>query len=342
VIAVETTFERLRVKLSGAVQGVGFRPFVYRLAAELELTGWVLNSSTGLVIEAEGPTEQLDRFLEKLDQEKPAPAVVLACEAIWLAPVGFTQFEIRSSDDGTEKTASVLPDLATCPACVAELDDPVNRRFSYPFTNCTHCGPRYTIIHDIPYDRPNTTMQEFALCPECRREYMDPLDRRFHAQPNACPVCGPTVWVEPDRKPLPDGRGSVQAVARALLRGEIVALKGIGGFQLLVDARNEEAVARLRLLKQREEKPFALMMPSLEMIREYCVVSPAEEKLLNSAATPIVLLRPNGKPGIASNVAKSSPVLFPSWPPAETGAMNQSPSATPRHERGWVRSPTCS
>ncbi len=305
---VETSAERLRVTLCGAVQGVGFRPFVYRLATELGLAGWVLNSSAGVVIEVEGPREQLSLFQDRLEREKPAAAVVLAREASRLAPVGFTRFEIRSSDGRDGKTASVLPDLATCSACLAELTDPDDRRFRYPFTNCTHCGPRYTIIQGIPYDRPHTTMRAFRMCPECGREYTDPADRRFHAQPNACPRCGPRIWIEPGEEAFP-GVHPLRRAAYALQRGQIVALKGIGGFQLLVDARQPEAVERLRRRKHREEKPFALMMPSLDLVLQYCIVGPGEAALLQSAAAPIVLLRPNGKPGIAPNVAESSPYL---------------------------------
>ena len=292
---MEVWLQRLRVSLTGAVQGVGFRPFVYRLATELGLTGWVLNSSAGLIVEVEG--DQLDLFLERLDREKPAAALVLTRETSRLAPAGFTTFEIRSSDESAEKTTSLLPDLATCPACLRELLDPANRRYGYPFTNCTNCGPRYTIILDIPYDRPRTTMRGFQLCPDCHREYTNPADRRFHAQPNACPVCGPQLSC------------TIARAAEALRAGRIVALKGIGGFQLLVDGRNEEAVTRLRREKHREERPFALMLPSIEMARRYCLVSPGEEQLLKSAAAPIVLLRPKAESGIAPSVAKSSPYL---------------------------------
>ena len=293
-------FERLRVSLAGAVQGVGFRPFVYRLATELQLQGWVLNSSAGLVVEVEGPRECLEVFRERLERDKPAAALVLAREASWLEPLGLAGFEIRKSDREAEKTAGLVPDLATCPACLTELRDPADRRFGYPFTNCTACGPRYTIVLDIPYDRPNTTMQSFRMCPECQREYASPADRRFHAQPNACPVCGPHLWIE---------GGAGASACQALLAGQIVALKGIGGFQLLVDARNEDAVARLRLRKHREEKPLALLVPSLEVVRQIAYVSQAEEDLLRSPAAPIVLLRPRAGAGIAPNVARSSPYL---------------------------------
>ena len=296
-VASKPATQRLRITLRGAVQGVGFRPFVYRLATELSLTGWVLNSSAGLVVEVEGPSEQLSRFEQRLEQERPKASVVTVRESAWLAALGSTHFEILASDHDSGKTVNVLPDLATCPDCREELFDTGNRRFEYPFTNCTNCGPRYTIVVDIPYDRPNTTMQKFALCPTCREEYENPANRRFHAQPNACPVCGPEL------------DGTIEDAVEALLQGEIVALKGIGGFQLLADARNPDAVARLRQRKHREEKPFALMMPSLEVARHYCEISTAEVQLLESQAAPIVLLQPKPDTDIAPNVAHCSPYL---------------------------------
>ena len=303
----ESNTVRLHVALGGAVQGVGFRPFVYRLAVELGLSGWVSNSSAGVVLEVEGAAELVDQFSVRLDREKPASAVVLTRESAVLAPAGLSGFEIRTSDQAADKTASILPDLATCPACLGELRDPPNRRYGYAFTNCTHCGPRYTIIEDIPYDRPRTTMRAFAMCPECEREYTDPMDRRFHAQPIACPCCGPRLWAEEEGCEVQ--RPAIERAAEVILGGGIVALRGIGGFQLLVDARQPEAVARLRTRKRREEKPFAVMMPSIAMMRQYCHVSEADERLLTSAAAPIVLLRPNGQPEIAPNVASSSPYL---------------------------------
>ena len=228
-VAAQSATQRLRITLRGAVQGVGFRPFVYRLATEMSLTGWVLNSSAGLVVEVEGPTEQLILFEQRIERERPKASVVTVRESAWLAAEGSTHFEILASHSDSGKTVNVLPELATCIECRAELFDPENRRFEYPFTNCTNCGPRYTIVVDIPYDRPNTTMREFVLCPRCREEYEDPANRRFHAQPNACPVCGPQL------------DGTIEDAVEALREGKIVALKGIGGFQLLVDARNPEA-----------------------------------------------------------------------------------------------------
>jgi len=296
-VAAKPAMQRLRITLQGAVQGVGFRPFVYRLATELALTGWVLNSSAGLVVEVEGPANQLSLFARRLELERPKASVVTVCESAWVPVEASASFEILASDHDSGKTVNVLPDLATCTDCREELFDPGNRRFEYPFTNCTNCGPRYTIVVDIPYDRPNTTMRTFALCPACREEYENPANRRFHAQPNACPVCGPKL------------DGTIEDAVEALVQGEIVALKGIGGFQLLVDARNRDAVARLRQRKHREEKPFALMMPSLEVARSYCEISPAEVELLESQAAPIVLLQPKPGTDIAANVAHCSPYL---------------------------------
>ena len=192
-------------------------------------------------------------------------------------------FEILPSDDSASRTAAVTPDLATCRECLGEVLDPANRRFGYPFTNCTLCGPRYTILVDIPYDRSNTTIRSFVLCPACRQEYESQHDRRFHAQPNACPICGPRLWAVPGPA---EGADAIASAAESLARGEIVALRGVGGFQLLVDARNSVAVMRLRKRKHREEKPFAVLMPSLALVRQYCIVSAGEEEMLVSPAAP--------------------------------------------------------
>src|SRR5579862_2703611 len=301
-VAAKPATQRLRIALRGAVQGVGFRPFVYRLATELSLTGWVLNSSSGLVVEVEGPADDLTLFQQRLEHERPEASVITVRESSSIAVEGSAGFEILASDNDSGKSVNVLPDLATCRECREELFDPANRRFEYPFTNCTNCGPRYTIVVDIPYDRPNTTMRDFVLCPDCREEYENPANRRFHAQPNACPVCGPKLFG------LTSG-GAIEDAVEALLEGKIVALKGIGGFQLLVHARQSDAVARLRERKHREEKPFALMMPSLEIAREYCEIATAEVELLESLAAPIVLLQPKPGTDIAWNVAHCSPYL---------------------------------
>ena len=283
------------------MQGVGFRPFVFRLATELNLTGWVNNSSQGVFIEVEGPCVALEKFLLRLNAEKPPRSFIQSLEASWLDAVGYAGFEIRESQTGGNKTALVLPDIATCPDCLREIFDPNNRRYRYPFTNCTNCGPRFSIIESLPYDRANTSMRKFTMCPQCQAEYDDPRDRRFHAQPNACPVCGPHLefWECGDVSPL-SKRGHVRALHKtstlraaveAIRAGKIVAVKGLGGFHLMADARNDKAVRLLRERKQREEKPFALMFPSLESVKTECEVSPLEERLLRSPEAPIVLLR---------------------------------------------------
>ena len=301
---------RLRIVVRGGVQGVGFRPFIYRLATSMGLRGWVLNSAQGVFIEVEGPGERLREFLLRVERDKPAVSFIQSLEATSLDAVGFTGFEIRESAEG-EKTAIVLPDLATCPDCLREIFDPRNRRYRYPFTNCTHCGPRFSIVEALPYDRPRTTMAGFAMCRECGREYRDPADRRFHAQPNACPACGPHLG-------LWERGGTVRATrdaalleaAEAIGSGGIVAIKGLGGFHLICDARNENSVRELRARKHREEKPFALMFPSVAAIAEVCEVSADEERLLRTPASPIVLLRRRSRDSaLAPSVAPSNPYL---------------------------------
>jgi len=318
---------RLRLKLvvRGAVQGVGFRPFVFRLATELQLTGWVNNSTQGVFIEVEGPRATLKKFLLRLGKERPPRSFIQSLESTWLDVAGFKDFEIRESETGGGKTALVLPDIATCPDCLREIFDPKNRRYCYPFTNCTNCGPRFSIIESLPYDRVNTSMKSFAMCPQCQAEYDDPRDRRFHAQPNACPACGPhlELWgrsraCKSAENPCSHERGhsALLAAAGAIRAGKIVAVKGLGGFHLMVDARSDKAVRRLRQRKHREEKPFALMFPSLETVRAACEVSPLEERLLRSPEAPIVLLKKiaNRKSQIVNAVAPGNPNLGVSLP----------------------------
>jgi len=313
----------LKIAVRGAVQGVGFRPFVHRLANELGLTGWVNNSPQGVFLEAEGPRELLEQFLLRLEADKPPRSFIQSLEASWLEPAGFTGFEIRESETGGHKTALVLPDIATCPDCLREIFDPADRRFRYPFTNCTNCGPRFSIIEALPYDRANTSMKAFAMCPQCRAEYDNPRDRRFHAQPNACPVCGPhlelwqsSVGVSPaPPRVLVRDHDALLAAVNAIRQGQIVAVKGLGGFHLLVAAHEEAAVRRLRERKHREEKPFALMFPSLGSLQAICEVSPLEERLLRSPEAPVVLLRrkasqiSNLKSQIAPGVAPNNRCL---------------------------------
>lgn len=303
---------RIRLSVSGAVQGVGFRPFIYRLATELGLAGWVGNSSQGVVIEIEGSKAAAEQFLKRLRDERPPNSAIQSIESSSLAPTGESRFEIVGSMASGEKSAVMLPDIATCPDCLREIFDPGNRRFLYPFTNCTHCGPRFSIIEALPYDRDHTTMKGFVMCEDCQSEYSNPLDRRFHAQPNACPACGPQVelWGVQSGSTVcaATQQVAIVEVAKAIRDGEIVAVKGMGGFHLLVDAGNEMAVRSLRERKQREEKPFAVMFPSLEMVQEQCEVSEEERRLLCSPEAPIVLLR-RKQERLASAVAPRNSTL---------------------------------
>ncbi|HNQ89949.1 MAG TPA: carbamoyltransferase HypF [Verrucomicrobiota bacterium] len=283
---------RARLTVRGAVQGVGFRPFVFRLATELALTGWVGNTAAGVVIEVEGPAARVEAFTLRIEPERPPRSFIQSLEITRLDPLHYSEFEIRASDADGEKTALVLPDIAVCAACLREVFDPANRRYRYPFTNCTHCGPRYSILRALPYDRPNTSMAEFALCPACRREYEDPTDRRFHAQPNACPECGPQLefWDEAGR--VKARRDAALAMAVAALRGGgVIAVKGLGGFHLMVRLADAAAVNRLRARKHREAKPLAVMCPDVEAARLLGDVSAAEARLLGAPEAPIVLLR---------------------------------------------------
>ena len=301
---------RLRVVIRGAVQGVGFRPFVFRIATELQLKGWVSNTSQGVFIEVEGPRTTVEAFLLRLEPEKPPRAFIQSLESSFLDPIGFSGFEIRESRETGPKTALVLPDIATCPDCLREMFDVSNRRYLYPFTNCTNCGPRFTIIEALPYDRNNTSMKSFEMCPACRREYEDPLDRRFHAQPNACPVCGPHVelW-NPAGEIVEIHRQAILGAVKAIREGKIVAVKGLGGFHLVADARNDKAVRELRRRKNREEKPFAVMMPSLEAAQKVCRISDLERRMLLSPEAPIVLLERSNPSAIAPAVAPGNPSL---------------------------------
>jgi len=304
------SINRLRLHIHGAAQGVGFRPFVYRLATELQLTGWVNNTVQGVFIEVEGAQQCLEQFVSRIEREKPAHALIRHVEIRYLEPAGYTKFEIKHSDGDGTKTAFVLPDIATCPDCLAEIFDPLNRRYLYPFTNCTNCGPRFTIIEALPYDRPQTTMKHFAMCPSCQAEYDNPLDRRFHAQPNACPQCGPHLELWSDEgEPVATHHNTILAAAAAIRAGQIVAVKGLGGFHLMIDASNQQAVQALRERKQRPEKPFALMYPSLAAIQSDCVLSEVEKQVLTSAAAPIVLLRRKQDNRIVPAVAPDNPYL---------------------------------
>ena len=305
--------ERAKIIVRGAVQGVGFRPFVFRLASELDLHGNVLNSPQGVFIEIEGPRHCLDEFIHRLEKEKPPCAIIQNLEFSFLAATGYDHFEILESDGSGDKSAFILPDIATCPDCLSEIFDPKNGRYLYPFTNCTNCGPRFSIIESLPYDRANTSMKQFAMCSCCEKEYHNPRDRRFHAQPNACPNCGPQLELWDNAGNVLSHRHDALSEASCALRdGKIVALKSIGGFQLLADGRNEKTVQLLRLRKHREEKPFALMFPTQDELSKECEVSKFEKRLLKSTAAPIVLLQKRKDlpaSQIANSVAPRNPQL---------------------------------
>ena len=298
----ESSKTRKEIKITGIVQGVGFRPFVYNLATSLGLKGYALNSSEGVIIDVEGETQKIDEFILFLNPNSKIPnpksqiklPPLSRIENIEVAErlslCGYTSFEIRESlPDG--KFALISPDIATCPDCLSELLNPDDRRYQYPFTNCTNCGPRYSIILDIPYDRPKTTMAKFKMCPDCEREYHDPTNRRFHAQPNACHVCGPQIkLIVQSSKFKVNERESLKTAIELLKQGAIGAIKGLGGFHIACDATNDEAVRKLREKKRRSNKPFAIMCPDIGVVKKICNVSAQSEILLSSELKPIVLL----------------------------------------------------
>ena len=303
--------QRLHARLEGAVQGVGFRPFVHRLASELGVGGWVLNDSRGVVLEVEAEEPALTEFMARLAADAPPLARIDSVRTRPVGPRGESAFAIRQSVEGGPAPAAVPPDAATCDECLGEIFDPADRRFGYAFTNCTNCGPRFTIVERIPFDRANTTMAGFAMCEDCRSEYEDPADRRFHAQANACPRCGPRLRLVAPGGDAEDGvpgnasADPLRAAADALARGAIVALKGIGGYHLACRATDEDAVARLRSRKHREAKPFALMARDLDAVRTLAEVGELDAALLRSPARPIVLL-PRRAGAVAPSVAPRS------------------------------------
>lgn len=304
---------RAVVQVRGAVQGTGFRPFVYNLAQRYALTGFVVNTPWGLRIDAEGNGFRLKEFLSALTKEKPPQARITGVEVSYRDPAGYHRFDIRESEEAGVKSALILPDIAVCQDCLSEIFDPSDRRFQYPFTNCTHCGPRFTIIERLPYDRANTSMKNFTMCPECREEYENPSDRRFHAQPNCCQQCGPQLELWDHTGTVLASAGSaLEKASEVIQMGGIVAVKGIGGFHLMADACNPQAVSTLRQRKKREEKPFALMFRSLNEVERYAEVSEEEALILGSSEAPIVLLRKKAespdKP-LASEVAPGIPYL---------------------------------
>ena len=294
---------RQRILINGIVQGVGFRPFVYNLAVEAGLTGFVTNTSSGVEIEIEGSQPAVDHFLNQLQTKAPPLSVITNIESESIRSNCDTAFVIQPSE-GSEAVATLIsPDVAVCDDCLTELFDPEDRRYRYPFINCTNCGPRYTIIENIPYDRPFTSMREFTMCPACQKEYDDPTNRRFHAQPNACPKCGPHVSLHDSGGREVRADDPIAETVSLLMSGHIIAIKGLGGFHLAVDATNEKAVQELRRRKGREEKPLAVMVKNLESAQSICCVTAEEERILSSQQTPIVLMPKRHDNGLAQSVA---------------------------------------
>ncbi len=289
---LEEKYTRERLAVRGIVQGVGFRPFVYSLAQKHGLAGFVGNDTAGVFIEVEGPFEAIARFVHELRTQPPPLAMIESVTRETIAPRGETSFHIVESAAQTGASTPISPDICICDDCLRELFDPNNRRYRYPFINCTNCGPRFTIIKDVPYDRPFTTMADFPMCPACEAEYHDPADRRFHAQPNACPICGPQVWFGASASPGDVcGDDAIRAAQEALCMGKIIAVKGIGGFHLACDARNDAALRALRERKGRVDKPFALMARDLDVVRRFAIIGDEEARLLTSRQRPIVLLK---------------------------------------------------
>ncbi len=297
--------QRARFKVNGIVQGVGFRPFIYNLANRFHLNGFVHNNSDGVLIDVEGGPDAIQAFRSALTAEAPPLAEIMSVQEETRTPTGAQRFEIKQSSDGRDNRTLIAPDMSICNDCLHELFDPRDRRYLYPFINCTNCGPRYTIIEKIPYDRPNTTMKPFTMCAKCRTEYKNPADRRFHAQPNACPECGPHIWLEDNKGHLlwEQQDDVLTGAVQQLVQGKIIAVKGLGGFHLAVDATNNEAVKRLRARKNREEKPLAMMVENAETARQLVRMGHDEEQWLNSPQRPILLLRKKAGAVAAESVA---------------------------------------
>jgi hydrogenase maturation protein HypF len=293
----------LRFQIRGVVQGVGFRPFVYRIAVKSGLRGYVTNTMGNVTIHVEGDAEAIRRFRELFRAELPPAAKVARVSEKRVAPEGFPRFTIKKSEPSGVALSSIPPDIASCPACLRELFDPKDRRRGYPFINCTNCGPRFTIVGRLPYDRENTSMSAFPLCAHCRREYEDPADRRFHAEPNACPTCGPALSVRTREGGPVATDDPVGHAAESLLAGEIVAIRGLGGFHLAVDATNDRTVRVLRERKLREEKPFAVMVRDLETARSLARIAKADETILSSPSAPVLLLERSRRSPLSPRVA---------------------------------------
>jgi len=306
---------RAKITVKGVVQGVGFRPFVHRLAEEFGLRGWVKNTTTGVIMEVEGDKRNVRKFYDEITLRKPPPAQIKKKKIVYQAPRGSQSFTIKESTSHQRKEVLISPDIAFCQECLEELKDSSDRRNQYPFINCTNCGPRFTIIKNLPYDRPLTTMKKFRMCPVCQNEYEDISWRRYHAEPNACPQCGPEIELIKSRKAGRKSMGSeyrlkgleaLEATIELLKKGKIVAIKGLGGFHLACDATNSVAVKKLRQRKGRPYKPFAIMVSDMKTAKKYCVVSHVEEELLSHWQKPIILLKKREDSKISGLVAPNN------------------------------------
>ena len=296
--------KHLKIHLTGAVQGVGFRPFVYNIARRFELNGYVINDTHGVIIEVEGEEKDINRFLISLQTEKPPLAHIFSQEIQELPLRGLKDFEIRKSKSRGKKEVFILPDISVCDECLKELNDPENRRYRYPFINCTNCGPRFSIIEKLPYDRPNTTMKEFKMCPDCEKEYKDPKNRRFHAQPNACPVCGPHISLYSSYgKFITQKEKALEKTVQLLKEGNIIAVKGVGGFHLVCDATDDKALKKLRERKKRGEKPFAVMFRDIDQIKKYAEITDFEEAVILSPERPVVIVKSKKETDMSFEVA---------------------------------------
>ncbi|WBW96138.1 carbamoyltransferase HypF [Oceanirhabdus sp. W0125-5] len=278
------------IKISGIVQGVGFRPYVYKIAVKNNLKGWVNNTSEGVFVDVEGTDENISNLVTLLQSSPPPLAKITDIQIEELAITGFKDFTIKTSEDNKNKVTLISPDISTCEDCFNDISDPMNKRYEYPFTNCTNCGPRFTIIKNIPYDRCETTMSKFPMCTECTEEYENPLDRRFHAQPNACDECGPKLWIESSKGERIECDNPLEFTRKELLKGKILAIKGLGGFHLCCNAYDKEALQTLRLRKNRPFKPFAIMVDNPEVLKRGYIINTAEEELIRSKERPIVII----------------------------------------------------
>jgi len=300
---MSNSIQRKKIEISGIVQGVGFRPFIYRNAVARDLKGFVTNTSKGVEIEVEGETNNIESFIESIKTDAPPQSEITTLKTNNIEPKDEFEFNIVPSKDQKERSALITPDIGTCVDCKQEFFDPEDRRYHYPFINCTNCGPRYTIIKDIPYDRPKTTMAEFTMCEQCQSEYNDPLNRRFHAQPNACPVCGPHIWLSDRSGKKITETDAIEKAVQLLEGGKILVVKGLGGFHLACDAKNNAAVIRLRERKRREEKPLAVMTGSTEAVKKIAEVNKKELEILQSPERPIVLLKKSTEYTLSDQVA---------------------------------------